>query len=169
MEAFENIGEFTCIDGQLIICDSFPLPQLFNNNMSQDNSQCLHVNVKPGKYRVIYLYFDEDARDYNPARVEIIHESLKAMPTNLIKSFAKIQVEGGRITVMDRHKVSNEHICSDFQFDVTDTIHHDCGFVLTTLGDGEFKIGIEESEELPAALNIILEDQVEDDFEEEVD
>lgn len=165
MEVSEFIGEFNCNDGQLIICDSFPMPELVDPNMSQDGSQCLHVKVKPGKYQVMYFYFDEDAMDYNPSRVEILHESLKEMPIKL-QAPLKLQVEGGRIAVIDRDQALDEKICNDFQYDAADTIHHNCGFVISTLGDGEYNLEIDNCNSPAAALSIILEENFK---EEEVD
>lgn len=163
MKAFENIGEFTCLNGNLLICDSFPVPALVNPQMSQNGSQCLHLKVKPGKYKVMYLYFDEDAMDYNPAHVQIIHESLEEMPFQL-SMVHKLQVEGGRIAIIDREKASDEKTCMDFQYEAADTIHHNCGLVVTTLGDGVYEVLADE-----LAVNIIIENQFEESFEEEVE
>lgn len=157
MDLISNlIGRFTCSEGFLMICDSFPVPKLVDPAMAANDSQCIHIPVKIGDYRVVYQHRQDEGIESIPVRIDIVHEALPELPDNLEPTF-QLQIEGGRIAVIDRIKAVNDTICKDFEYEASDTILHECGFVVPTWGDGDYKIKVDRGSPAFSAISLILE------------
>ena len=135
-EGSSRVGEFACESGSLLICDTAPSPEL--PEAAADGSQCLHLRMRPGRYRVEYVH-GEEGPDAIPAKVLILHESMTAA-TGDYALRRLLSVEGGRIAVIDRERAADRQICEDFLYQSADTILRDCGIVISTWGDGRYPI-----------------------------
>jgi hypothetical protein len=154
--ASANLGQFTCASGWLVVCDSAPAPGFEAPQAGRDGSQCLHVAVQPGAYRVEYVH-GEEGPGSPPARVLLLHETVTGAPP-VLKRRLRLQVEGGRIAVLDRPKAADPTNCGDFVSEKPDAIQHGCGLVISTWGDGEYFVRLDCADGPAAVVSIVLEE-----------
>jgi hypothetical protein len=152
-----TLGSFACRSGTLVVCDTAPSTDFADPRASRDGSRCLHVAVQPGRFRVEYVH-SEDGPDSIPAEVHVLHESLPCLPKAMTREM-RLQIEGGRIAVVDRARIAEAEVCEDFLYEAADSIQHDCGLVITTWGDGEYRVLTDGGDSAARALRIVLEEE----------
>lgn len=155
-DAPTTVGSFACASGVLLVCDTAPAPSLVDAAAFHDGSGCLHIEVRPGRYTVEYIA-GEDGPESIPDEVWVRHETA-APSSEAPRRRLRLRVEGGRIALMDRARAAEPGICADFIDEAADTIHHDCGLVISTWGDGEYPVDADGNEGPASVLRIRLDE-----------
>lgn len=144
-----------CSGNKLVMCDTLPSPSLTDS--AADDPQAICIPVRPGRFTVSYIE-GEDGPDSIPASVLIEHEDFVV---GTKPSFVRVlQIEGGRICVIDPKRATDQKVCDDFRYEAPDTVQHDCGLVISTWGDGEYRVLTDKDDSgESAAIRIDLEDE----------